>query len=119
MNNIAFVFSHLPYGTSNGQEGLNAALALSSFTNKIGLFFINDGVLQLSKQQNSKNIFFYKYTHAFRIFSIYCEKKCYLHLESVNKRGIFFFDDFLVNIEVLNTLSFKKKLNSFNCIVNF
>ncbi|CAL4043905.1 Protein TusC [Buchnera aphidicola (Anoecia corni)] len=119
MNSIAFVFSHLPYGTSNSQEGLNAALALSSFTNEIGFFFINDGVLQLLKWQNSKKIFFHKYTNAFRIFSIYCEKKCYLHLGSVNKRGIFFFDDFLVNIKILNNLSFKKKLNSFDCIINF
>ena len=52
---VAFIFTHPPYGSSKVREGLDALLAMSAYCdeNEIAVFFWNDGILSLLKQQQA------------------------------------------------------------------
>lgn len=50
---LLFVFSHSPYGSSLGREGLEAALAAGAFDQNMAILFMGEGVWQLKDQQNS------------------------------------------------------------------
>ncbi|VFP81633.1 Protein TusC [Buchnera aphidicola (Cinara curvipes)] len=71
MKSIAFVFSKAPYGNSIGREGLDFILSFSLFSNKISLFFIDDGVFQLMKYQKPSLIKLHNYSLSFKILSLY------------------------------------------------
>lgn len=71
MKSIAFIFSHAPHGNTLGREGLDMLLSFSLVFQRIGVFFIDDGVLQLVPNQNTKHIFLRNYTRSFKILSLY------------------------------------------------
>ncbi|VFP88751.1 Protein TusC [Buchnera aphidicola (Cinara piceae)] len=71
MKSIAFVFSSAPHGNSISREGLDLILSFSVFSNKIALFFIDDGVFQLMKHQKPELIKLYNYSLSFKILSLY------------------------------------------------
>jgi len=120
MKNIAFVFSNGINEKVSNQEGINAALAISSLSeDKIAFFFVNYGIFQLLKQNNSKKNFLKDNSDRFRIFSTCFTKKFYLDLDSIKKRGDFVRDDFFVDVIILNTILFTKKLKNFSFILNF
>ena len=53
---IAIINKSAPYGSSNGQESLDMALAMSNFAQNVSVFFIEDGVLQLLTSQRAASI---------------------------------------------------------------
>lgn len=53
---ILFVMRHAPYGNSLAREGLDALLACAAFEQKVSVLFLNDGVFQLLKNQQSDAI---------------------------------------------------------------
>lgn len=59
--NLLVVFRQAPYSTALAKEGLEVALGISSMGLKILVLFINDGVWQLTKDQQSGQI--YKKNH--------------------------------------------------------
>lgn len=50
---LLFIFSHTPYGSSIGREGLEAALAAGAFEQNMAIIFIGDGLWQLKDNQNT------------------------------------------------------------------
>ncbi|VFP79351.1 Protein TusC [Buchnera aphidicola (Cinara curtihirsuta)] len=71
MKSIAFVFSKAPHGNSISREGLDFILSFSLFSNKISLFFIDDGVFQLMLHQKPSLIKLHNYSLSFKILSLY------------------------------------------------
>ncbi|QCI25714.1 sulfurtransferase complex subunit TusC [Buchnera aphidicola (Sitobion avenae)] len=118
MNTISFVFSHAPHGTSFGREGLDAIFSISSIFQKISLFFIGDGVLQLFKSHQSKNILARDYTSSFSILSFYDIKDFYCCKESLIERGLID-NNFILNIDILDADVLRLKLDSYDAIINF
>lgn len=119
MKMIAFIFSHAPHGTSFGREGLDAIFSISSIFKKISLFFIGDGVLQLFKSHESKNILSRDYTSSFSILSFYDIKDFYCCKESLIERGLNNDNDFILNIDILDASVLRLKLDSYDAIINF
>ncbi|WP_154021609.1 sulfurtransferase complex subunit TusC [Buchnera aphidicola] len=71
MKSIAFIFSNVPHGNSISKEGLDVILAFSLQTERIGLFFIEDGVFQLLPNQLPKFIFSFNYIKTFKLLLLY------------------------------------------------
>jgi len=119
MKNIAFVFSHAPHGTSFGREGLDAILGVSVVIEKISLFFIGDGVLQVLKSFDTENILARNYTSSFAILPIYGINNFYCCRSSLIDRGLHLHHKFILKVNILNTYLFRLKLDDHDAIINF
>lgn len=124
MKSIAFLFSNAPHGVSSSREGLDAVLSISSITNNISVFFISDGIFHLIKNQNPEKILSHDYIKTFSVLSVYGIKKCYICLESLNKRGLkksdVIFDKKIINhVRILKYLKISVLLDKFDFILKF
>ncbi|OON39290.1 sulfurtransferase TusC [Izhakiella australiensis] len=88
MKSVAFVFTQPPHGTSAGREGLDALLAVSALSDKIGVFFIADGVLQILSQQQPDRILSRDYIATFGVLPLYDVESCFICDASVRERGL-------------------------------
>ncbi len=70
---LAFVFRTAPHGSSVAREGLDALLAATAFCNEdeIGVFFLDDGILNLIPNQNPEVILQKDFTAAFKLLDLY------------------------------------------------
>jgi tRNA 2-thiouridine synthesizing protein C len=85
---IAIINQSPPYGSSNGQESLDMALALSNFAQDVSVFFIEDGVLQLLVPQNPTVIDAKAYYKTFAALEFYDIENIYVCKQSLLQRGI-------------------------------
>ena len=74
MKNFLFVTRHAPYGTSFGKEGLDAVLMGSAFA-AVTLLFMDDGILQLKKDQHAEDIGIKDYSPTFAALDHYDVKE--------------------------------------------
>lgn len=115
----AFVFSKVPYGDSISQEGLDVILSFSLTVHNIGIFFVNDGVFQLIKYQNPKDIKTRNYILSFKILSLYGIKNIFLCKESLKQRGLKENSGFILKPFFLNPINLKKYINNFDYILTW
>ena len=88
MKSIAFVFTRAPHGSSSGREGLDAALATAAVCEQVSLFFIGDGVLQLTAGQQPEKVLARNYIATFGVLPLYDVEACYLCAQSLAERGL-------------------------------
>lgn len=84
---IAFLFRTSPYGTSISREGLDAILATTAFCDPddIGVFFIDDGVLNLINHQQPELIQQKDFIRTFKLLDLYDVEQCFICTESLQK----------------------------------
>ncbi|MXP51288.1 sulfurtransferase complex subunit TusC [Pantoea sp. SoEX] len=119
MKSVAFVFSHMPYGTSSGLEGLNAALAVGRLNKNLGIFFIGDGILQLYPDQHPEIILNRHYYSTFYVLKLYGIKKYYLCFDSLVERGLSVKEFHLLDVNIVDSKTIKKQLVSYDHVLTF
>ncbi|CAL4323784.1 Protein TusC [Buchnera aphidicola (Pterocallis alni)] len=119
MKKIALVFSSAPYGNNKGKDGLNIALSMSCYTNKISIFFIQDGIFQIFNKQNPKLIFLKKYSNKFNVLPVCNIKNFYLCSTCLSNRGFTENINFVVQVKYLNITEIISIINRHDCILNF
>lgn len=119
MKNIAFIFSHGPHGDSSGREGLDALLATSAFCEKIGVFFIADGVLLLLPYQQPKQVLARDFIATFGLLPLYDIDKLYLCIDSAVERGIGTNIELVLKPEWLPAIIWRQRLASYDAILTF
>ncbi|MCK8831472.1 sulfurtransferase complex subunit TusC [Haemophilus influenzae] len=84
---IAFLFRTSPHGTSISREGLDAILAATAFCepNDIGIFFIDDGVLNLIDNQQPEIIQQKDFIRTFKLLDLYDVKQRFICTASLQK----------------------------------
>ena len=84
---IAFLFRTSPHGTSISREGLDAILAATAFCepNDIGIFFIDDGVLNLIDNQLPDIIQQKDFIRAFKLLDLYDVEQRFICTASLQK----------------------------------
>jgi tRNA 2-thiouridine synthesizing protein C len=87
-SSIAIINKSAPYGSSNGQESLDMAMAMSNFAQEVSMFFIEDGVLQLLALQNASTIDAKAYSKTFPALEYYDIENIYVCKYSLEQRGI-------------------------------
>lgn len=88
MTSIAVINTKAPFGSANGQESLDLALAGGSFGQQISLFFVDDGVFQLVKSQSPDNIEHRNYNKTFSALEFYDIENIFVCERSLSKRGL-------------------------------
>ncbi|WP_437611242.1 sulfurtransferase complex subunit TusC [Erwinia sp. V71] len=119
MNSIAFVFTHAPHGTSAGREGLDAVLATSALSDNVALFFIGDGVLQLTASQQPEKILARNYIATFGVLPLYEVEQYYICADSLAERGLAADMARVLPADVLNSTALRERLGQFDRILTF
>ena len=83
-----YVNRKAPYGTIYALESLEVVLIGAAFDQDVSLAFLDDGVLQLTKGQNTENIGVKNFSPTFRALGDYEVTKLYVEKESLDERGL-------------------------------
>ena len=102
MKKFMFVNRKAPYGTIYALESLEAVLITATFDQDVSLVFLDDGVYELVKGQNSKAIGIKNTSPTYRALDGYDVEKLYVERESMQARGLTE-ADLLVPVEVLSS----------------
>ncbi len=86
--NFLFVNRKAPYGTVYALEALEVVLISAAFEQTVSLAFIDDGVYQITKGQNSKETGMKNFSPTFRALGDYDITKLYVSIESLAERGL-------------------------------
>ena len=92
-----YVNRKAPYGTIYAQESLEVVLIGAAFDQDVSMAFLDDGVFQLTKGQDTKEIGLKNFSATFRALGDYEVTKLYVEKESLTERGLTLDD--LQNIE--------------------
>jgi tRNA 2-thiouridine synthesizing protein C len=96
-----FVNRKAPYGTVYALESLEVVLISAAFDQDVSLAFVDDGVYQLKKGQQTKGIETKNFSPTYRALDGYDVEKLYVERESLEARGLTE-DDLIVDVSVLS-----------------
>lgn len=88
MKQYLFVMRSLPHSGSGLQETLDAILTAAAFDQKVALLFVDDGVIQLKKNQQPDTLALKDTLAIFKALSIYDVNDLYVESESLAERGL-------------------------------
>jgi tRNA 2-thiouridine synthesizing protein C len=83
-----FINRKAPYGTIYALEALEVVLISAAFEQDVSLAFLDDGVFQLAKGQNTSGIGMKNFSPTYRALGDYEIKKLYVEKESLDERGL-------------------------------
>jgi tRNA 2-thiouridine synthesizing protein C len=85
---LMFVNRKAPYGTIYALEALEVVLIAAAFEQDVSLAFLDDGVYQLVKGQNTTGIGMKNFSPTYRALGDYEVRKLYVERESLDERGL-------------------------------
>jgi tRNA 2-thiouridine synthesizing protein C len=118
MKKFMFVNRKAPYGTIYALESLEVVLIAATFDQDVSLAFVDDGVYELVKGQNSKAIGIKNFSPTYRALEGYDVEKLYVERESLESRGLSE-TDLLVPVEVLSTAEMADLMQAQDVVLSF
>ena len=87
---LAFLFRTAPHGNAISREGLDALLAATAFCNEeeIGVFFIDDGVLNLLDGQNPELLLQKDFIRTFKLLDLYDIEQRFVCADSLDQYNL-------------------------------
>ena len=113
-----YINRRAPHGTIYAHEALEVVLIGAAFEQDVSLAFIDDGVFQLKKDQDTSDIHTKNFSKIFKALEMYDVEKLFVEKESLDKRGLTE-DDLSVDVKVINSLEMKKLIIDSEVIFNF
>ena len=113
-----YVNRKAPHGTIHAHEALEVVLIAAAFEQDVSLAFIDDGVYQLKKGQNTDGIATKNFSKTFGALDMYDVEKLYVEKESLDARGLSE-EDLSVDVEILPASDLKKLFNESEVFFNF
>ncbi|MBK9443228.1 MAG: sulfurtransferase complex subunit TusC [Comamonadaceae bacterium] len=113
-----FVNRKAPYGTIYALESLEVVLITATFDQDVSLVFIDDGVYELLKGQETKAIGIKNHSKTYRALDGYDVEKLYVDRASLEQRGLTE-KDLLVPVEVLDTEEMGQLMAEQDVILSF
>ncbi len=97
-----YVNRRAPYGTIFALECLEVVLISAAFEQDVSLVFMDDGVYQLKKNQDTTGIGMKNFSNTYRALDDYEIEKVYVEKESLDERGLTG-DDLIIPVEVISS----------------
>lgn len=97
-----FVNRRSPHGSSHAVEALDMAYALAAFEHRVSLLFMDDGVFQIIRDQQTADIGVKNFSPAFRAWQDYEIEHVFVEKASLQSRGLER-DDLLIEVEMIDT----------------
>ncbi|MBF0334233.1 MAG: sulfurtransferase complex subunit TusC [Alphaproteobacteria bacterium] len=111
-----FVNRKAPYGTIYALEVLEMVLISAAFDQDVHLAFVDDGVFQLKKGQDTKALGQKNFSPTYRALDGYDIEKLYVEAESMAERGLTE-ADLLVPVEVLSRADMGALMNEMDVVL--
>ena len=118
MKKFMFVNRKAPYGTIYALESLEVVLIAATFDQDVSLVFIDDGVYELAKGQDTKGIGIKNHSKTYRALEGYDVEKLYVERESLAARGLSE-DDLLVDVQVLGSADLAALMATQDVVLSF
>ena len=107
-----------PYGTIYALESLEVVLIAATFDQDVSLVFIDDGVYELVKGQQTKGIGVKNFSPSYRALEDYDVEKLYVDQASLDQRGLTE-SDLLVPVAVLDAQQMGQLMAQQDVILSF
>ena len=95
-----YVNRRAPYGTIYALECLEVVLVAAAFDQDVSVVFLDDGVCQLKKNQDTTGIGMKNFSKTYGALDDYDVEKIYVEKESLDERGLTA-DDLVIPVEVM------------------
>jgi tRNA 2-thiouridine synthesizing protein C len=113
-----FVNRKAPYGTIYALESLEVVLIAAAFEQDVSLAFVDDGVYQLVKGQNTKGSEMKNFSPTYRALEGYDIEKLYVDQESLAARGLSE-ADLVVPVQVLSAAEMADMMETQDVVLSF
>ena len=113
-----FVNRKAPYGTIYALEGLEVVLISAAFDQDVSLAFLDDGVYQLVKGQQTKALEVKNFSPTYRALEGYDVEKLYVERESLEARGLRE-DQLLVPVQLVGAAEMAALMEAQDVIIGF
>jgi tRNA 2-thiouridine synthesizing protein C len=107
-----------PYGTIYALESLEVVLIGAAFEQDVSMAFIDDGVYQLTKGQDTKGVEMKNFSPTYRALEMYDVEKLFVSKTSMDERGLTT-DDLLVDVEILDDKQMADLMDDHEVILSF
>ena len=115
---LMYVNRKAPYGTIYALESLEVVLIGAAFDQDVSLVFMDDGVYQLKKGQDTKATEMKNFSPTYRALEMYDVEKLFVSKESMNERGLSA-DDLIVPVEMLDANQMADLMEEQDVILTF
>lgn len=113
-----FVNRKAPYGTIYALEGLEVVLISAAFEQDVSLAFVDDGVYELKKGQDTKALGQKNFSPTYRALEGYDIEKLYVERESMEARGLSE-GDLLVDVQVVSAAEMAGLMAEQDVVISF
>lgn len=113
-----YVNRKAPYGTIYALESLEVVLIGAAFEQDVSLAFLDDGVYELTKGQNTKGVEMKNFSPTYRALEGYDVEKLYVEKESLEMRGLSA-ADLLVPVQLVNAQEMAKLMAEQDVVLSF
>ncbi len=113
-----FVNRKAPHGTVYALESLEVVLITAAFDQDVSLVFMDDGVYQLVKGQQTQGIGTKNFSPTYRALEGYDIEKLYVDQVSLDMRGLTE-EDLLVNVTLLTAPELGKLMDQQDVVLSF
>lgn len=115
---LMYINRRSPYGSVYALESLEVVLVGAAFDQEVSVVFMDDGVYQLKKGQNTVAIGVKNFSPAYRALEMYDVENLYVEKESMDARGLTI-EDLLVPVEVLSARELGELMDTQDVLFNF
>ena len=117
---LAFLFRAAPHGNAISREGLDALLAATAFCDEeeIGVFFIDDGVLNLLDEQKPELLLQKDFIRTFKLLDLYDIEQRFVCADSLNQYNLQT-EQLIISAEKIDRTSLINKLRQVEKVFTF
>tara|TARA_B100000949_G_scaffold192760_1_gene176808 strand:- start:70 stop:453 length:384 start_codon:yes stop_codon:yes gene_type:complete len=113
-----YINRRAPHGTIYAHEALETVLIGAAFEQDVTLVFLDDGVFQLKKNQDTSEIGTKNFSKTYAALEMYDVEKLYVEKKSLEQRGLTQ-DDLSVDVKIVSSDEIKKLISESEVILNF
>jgi len=107
-----------PYGSAFAKEALDVGLIAAAFGQQLAMLFMDDGVYQLLKQQDPKDINQKNSSQTLPMLELYDVKDIYVEAASLQVRNLQT-EDLLIPVQVIDSHAAAKLMDQQDILLNF
>ncbi len=115
---LMYVNRRAPYGSIYALEALEIVLVGAAFDQDVSVAFMDDGVYQLKRGQDTEGIGMKNFSPAYRALEMYDVEKLFVEEESMSARGLRV-EDLLVPVDVLSAAALGRLMDEQDVLFNF
>lgn len=117
---LAFLFRTAPHGNAISREGLDALLAATAFCDEeeIGVFFIDNGVLNLLDGQNPELLLQKDFIRTFKLLDLYDIEQRFVCADSLDQYNLQT-EQLIISAEKIDRTSLINKLSQAEKVFTF